>query len=151
MDIRRYIDSDRDAVWQLHRLALEDAGAFGGHGPWDDDLHHIESVYLCNRGEFLVGMLEDRLIAMGAFRRIDDATAEVKRMRVHPDYQHQGCGQAIYDRLVTRAKQLGYKKLCLDTGVTMTAAQRFYLKNGYRQTGSTNLASFELLLFEKEI
>ena len=151
MDIRRYIETDRDAVWELHQLALEDAGAFGGHGPWDDDLHRIESVYLNNRGEFLVGMLEERLIAMGAIRRIDDSTAEVKRMRVRPGFQHQGCGQAIYDRLVMRAKQIGYRKLCLDTGVSMTAAQRFYLKNGYKQTGSTKLASFELLLFEKEI
>jgi ribosomal protein S18 acetylase RimI-like enzyme len=151
MEIRRYIESDHDAVWNLHRLALEEAGAFGGHGPWDEDLHHVESFYLNNRGEFLIGTIEGRLIAMGAFRRIDDRTAEVKRMRVHPNFQRQGSGQAIYDRLEEQARQLGYKKLCLDTGVSMTAARKFYLKNGFRQTGRTKLASFDLLLFEKEI
>ena len=151
MEIRRYLESDRDAVWELHRLALEAAGAFGGHGPWDADVRDIESIYLNNRGEFLIGTIEDRLIAMGAFQRIDDGTAEIKRMRVHPNFQRQGYGQAIYDRLVERTAQLGYEKLCLDTGVNMTAAQKFYLKNGFRQAGKTKLDSFDVLLFEKEI
>jgi hypothetical protein len=39
----------------------------GGNGPWDDDLHAIEKVYLANRGEFLIGVVEGEVVAMGAF------------------------------------------------------------------------------------
>lgn len=85
MEIRRYQPTDLAAVWALHVIALEHAGAYAEHGPWDDDLHHIEAVYLHNRGEFLVGIEDGRLAAMGAIRYTDDERAEVKRMRVQPE------------------------------------------------------------------
>ncbi len=52
--IRRYKNSDHDEVWSLHNLALKKVGAHPGNGPWDDDLHHISSVYINRGGEFLV-------------------------------------------------------------------------------------------------
>ena len=82
LEIRRYTDADHDDVWNLHILGLQQVGAYLGNGPWDDDLHNIECVYLNNRGEFLVGVYEGRLIAMGALRKITDELAEIKRIRV---------------------------------------------------------------------
>jgi GNAT superfamily N-acetyltransferase len=40
---------------------------------------------------------------MGAFRRTDPERAEIKRMRVHPDYQGRGFGQIILSELEARA------------------------------------------------
>jgi hypothetical protein len=79
--IRRYQPGDNGAVRELHVLALQPTGAIWDDGPWDQDLENIEGVYLANRGEFLVGTQEDRLVAMGALRCIDDTRAEIKRMR----------------------------------------------------------------------
>lgn len=58
--IRRYQDADHDAVWTLHSHALEHVGAHAGAGPWDDDLHAVRRFYLEQRGEFVVGLLEDQ-------------------------------------------------------------------------------------------
>ncbi|MDQ6661830.1 MAG: hypothetical protein M3Z24_12805 [Chloroflexota bacterium] len=66
MEIRRYQQADHAEVWMLHKTALQDVGADFGIGPWDDDLQHIEQVYLKNQGEFLVGICEGRIVAMGA-------------------------------------------------------------------------------------
>ena len=52
MKIRRYRESDQEEVWALHNLALEEADAHAGNGPWDDDLRHIREVYLDDGGEF---------------------------------------------------------------------------------------------------
>jgi len=149
--IRRYEPEDHDAVWELHNVTLWKVGAHAGNGPWDDDLHKIEEVYLNNGGEFLVGLLDGRLVAMGAIRRLTGEKAEVKRMRVRPDYQRRGLGQQILTALEARARELGYRTLVLDTAVVQTAAQQLYLKNGFRETGRAVLAGFDAILFEKQI
>jgi GNAT superfamily N-acetyltransferase len=149
--IRRYGASDHDAVWQLHNVALWKVGAHAGNGPWDDDLHKIEEVYLDNGGEFLVGLVDGRIVAMGAIRRLTGEKAEVKRMRVHPDYQRRGLGQQILTALEDRARELGYRTLVLDTAVIQTAARQLYLKNGYHETGRTVLAGFDAIMFEKQL
>ena len=58
LEIRQYHSADHDEVWNLHVLGLQLVGAYLGNGPWDNDLHAIEDVYLHNRGEFLVGIKE---------------------------------------------------------------------------------------------
>ena len=35
---------------------LEAAGVHAGKGPWDDDMHNIETVYNKKEGDFLVAV-----------------------------------------------------------------------------------------------
>ena len=149
--IRRYESSDYDDVWNLHVSGLQNVGAYLGNGPWDNDLHHIELVYFHNRGDFLVGMHEGRFVSMGAFRKTSAELAEIKRMRVHPDFQGRGFGQIMLDELEIRALALGYTKLHLDTSVKQVAAQKLYMKNGFRETGRVVLQGLECMIFEKSI
>jgi GNAT superfamily N-acetyltransferase len=142
LEIRQYQPYDQDAVWALHRLALEPIGIYITHGPWDEDLYQIDAAYLKSGGEFLVGTLDGRIVAMGAIRKTSADQAEVKRMRVHPDFQRRGFGQAILDALEAKARDLGYKMIHLDTSTIQTAAQRFYAKNGYVETGREKRAWF---------
>ncbi len=130
--IRSYRDDDTAQVKELHVLALKAAFGYFEHGHWDEDLDHIPEIYF-NKGEFLVGELDGKIIAMGALKKISDEIGEIKRMRVHPDFQRKGLGQQMYDTLEKKARELGYKTLHLDTTVNQTPAQRFYLKNGYTE------------------
>jgi GNAT superfamily N-acetyltransferase len=148
--IRRYTASDKDAVWSLHVAALEAVGA-RMHGPWDADFQNIEGVYLNHRGEFLVGLISGNIVAMGALRKVTEDTAEVKRMRVHPDHWRRGFGQAIYDQLEARAIGLGYRMLALDTTTKQISAQQLYKKNGFREAGRRMAGPFEVILFEKDL
>jgi GNAT superfamily N-acetyltransferase len=147
--IRRYQQGDHEEVWSLHHVALEQTGAHAGPGPWDDDLHQVERVYLADGGEFLVGVLDGRIVAMGALRRKSAECAELKRMRVHPDVQRRGFGQRILTELEGRARALGYAKLVLDTTSLQTPAQKLYEKNGFRETHRATEGRFEVLYFEK--
>ncbi len=150
MEIRRYQQADRDAVWALHKMALHNAGVDLGAGPWDDDLAQIEQVYLNPRGEFLIGEISGRIVAMGALRATTETRGEIKRMRVHPDFQHRGLGQMILSDLEARAIALGYKMLHLDTSTLQVTAQHFYRKNGFVQVEKTDVVDgFTLIFFEK--
>lgn len=149
MHIRRYEPSDKRAVRRLHDDALNEVGAHLGPGTWDDDLDDIEGVYLESGGEFLVGILEREVVAIGALKRVSPNAAEVKRMRVRPGLQGRGYGQAILDALHRSAAVLGYTTLHLDTTVQQRVARRLYLKNGYREVGRGSIGPFECVFYER--
>lgn len=151
LKIRRYKPSDNEAVWELHRLALEPTGAMLSDGKWNDDFNDIENHYLNNGGEFIVGTIDNRIVCMGALRKKSETMAEIKRMRIHPDYQRKGLGQLILDRLEERARQLGYTELCLDTTTKQVPAQKLYEKNGYIEVNRDLFMGFEVICYEKKI
>jgi GNAT superfamily N-acetyltransferase len=150
--IRRYEKPDQAQVWNLHVLAIQAiSSSLYVSGAWEADLLDIPRNYLENGGEFLVGELNGQIIVMGAFRRISDTCAEIKRMRVHPDYWRQGLGQAMLTRLEQIAKAKGYTSLVLDTTIHQPAAQALYLKNNYTETRREKLGSFDLIFYEKQL
>ena len=150
LTLRRYQGADQEAVWQLHKVALESTNAYVEASPWDDDLKKIEEVYLTRRGAFLVGLCEQKLVAMGAPKEVAEETAEIKRMRVYPEYQGRGYGKEVLTQLEAQAKTLGYKKLVLDTSKAQVAAQHLYRSFGYGEK-KRELWRVEIIFFEKPL
>jgi ribosomal protein S18 acetylase RimI-like enzyme len=160
LTIRRYTPADQPAVEFLHVFAIQQMGAYLGRGPWDDDIYAIEEHYLNNQGEFLIGEYDGLLVAMGALKRTSPERAEIKRMRVHPEYQGRGYGQLILDELEARARALGYQTLHLDTSILQLPAQKLYEKNGFREVGRDKYQQevdrdayqqLEVILYEKQL
>jgi ribosomal protein S18 acetylase RimI-like enzyme len=150
LEIRRYEAADHDAVWALNDHALNVVGAHPGEAMFAD-LHEVEKVYFESGGEFLVGVVDDVVLAMGAFKRTDSLRAEITRMRIHPNAQRRGYGQAILSALEMRARELGYAALHLETTVQQVAAQGLYERNGFVQTGTGRYEDFVLLNYEKRL
>ena len=151
LEIRRYRDSDRDDVWSLHRNAIEQIEALDAGGDYYADLHDIETAYLEPAGEFLVGRVEGRIVAMGGFARTSDGGAEIKRMRVHSDCQRRGFGRAILQVLEDRARELGVELLRLETTMQQGAAMALYRRNGYTETGRGKTLGFGVIRYEKRL
>jgi ribosomal protein S18 acetylase RimI-like enzyme len=149
--IRRYQASDQTDIWNLHVLGLHVVGVYITNSPWDEDLHMIESIYLQSGGEFLVGLCDERIVAMGALRRTSETHAEVKRMRVHPDFQRRGFGRNMLKELEARAVHLGYTTLHLETWAKRTSARKLYLDYGFQETGQTLTLGLDCILYEKAI
>ena len=150
LEIRRYQDADNPAVWELHHRALEATGAYFP-GKWNDDIDDIQNHYLNNGGEFLIGTLDGKIVCMGAFRKKSDTLAEIKRMRVLPEYQRRGLGQAILNQLEAKAILLGYRELCLDTTTLQIAAQKMYEKNGFTEVRRGLMPPFEVIYYHKSL
>ncbi len=152
-EIRQYQPQDQEAVKLLNYEAIEEFGN-SFRIPTFPDLDQIEATYLKDNGDFLVAVKDDKVVGMGALKRISEDRAEVKRMRVSPDFQRQGFGKAILDRLEQRAKELGYKTLELDTSINQPTAQEFYSKNGYLETrreGPEQGWPVETIFYEKSL
>jgi ribosomal protein S18 acetylase RimI-like enzyme len=135
---RSYRSADCQQVWDLHVRAL--GSAFIGHGPWDEDLKQIESVYLTH-GAFWICTPADNqnlVVGMGALRPIKDneqavdLVGEIKRMRVDPAYRRQGIAQTILTKLLEDAKRLGFQSLELDVSCELQPALALYQKAGFQ-------------------
>jgi len=85
------------------------------------------------RGSFLVAREGDRAVGCGAIRLIDPTTAEAKRMYVEPDQRGKGVGRAVLSGLEAAARQLGVRRLVLETGVHQEAAISLYRRAGFTQ------------------
>jgi GNAT superfamily N-acetyltransferase len=59
-------------------------------------------------------------------RRIDPATAEVKRLYVRPAHRGKGLGRELLERAIREAKTRGYRRVVLDTLPTMSEARELY-------------------------
>lgn len=153
LEVRRHRPGDAEAVRSLHRRAIEEVGAYAEElsDYLDRDLEDIEKNYLQSGGEFLVGTLDGRVVAMGALHRISDAEAELKRMRVEPEFQRRGFGRLMLESLEERALELGVTKLKLDTTARQVGARRLYECAGYSVSGTGKIGPFDCLFYEKEL
>lgn len=150
--IRRYRWSDLEAVWALHRIGLAQVGLAPGDGVYyDHDLPRIHEIYLGDHGEFLVGLVEGRVMAMGGLRRVDDRVAELCRMRVHPEHQRRGYGTRILARLEERASELGYRHLRCDTTANQVAAIALYRRYGWLEVGREEVGGLTVVYFSKDL
>lgn len=137
LSIREYRADDEAEAHRLHRVALESVGAFDGPfrgiGPDDADLLDIGGHYSGDRGFFLVAEIAGRpgLVGMGAFRRVDADTAELRRMRVEPELQGRGIGRAILDLLLAEARRRGFRGIVLETQKRLAASNALYRRAGF--------------------
>ncbi|MFG1989262.1 GNAT family N-acetyltransferase [Actinoplanes sp. NPDC048988] len=83
---------------------------------------------------FLVAFDDDgRALGCGALRRLDDVSAEVKRMYVTPASRGSGTATALLRALEEAARSRGWTTLRLETGPAQPDAIRFYEREGYRE------------------
>ncbi|MAZ29549.1 MAG: GNAT family N-acetyltransferase [Cytophagaceae bacterium] len=101
----------------------------------------------------VVVLYEDSIaVACGAIKQYDTASAEVKRMYTLPTYRGKGYASLLLGALEVWARELGYKKCILETGIRQPEAIALYKKNNYTVTpnygqyaGVENSVCFEKL------
>ena len=151
MHLIRYRDNYREPMLALHRRAH--VGIPLGMSQQEDEADHvaIEQVYLRGGGEFLLGFINERLVAMGGFKRLTDASAELRRMRIEGELQGRGCGTQLLRELERLAFQSGIRTLCLDAARRRPLTLAFYRKHGYQETGRGFYGRVETVQFSKKL
>jgi GNAT superfamily N-acetyltransferase len=86
-----------------------------------------------DRGCFVVAEVDDVAVACGAYRRLDDGTAEIKRMYVARGVRGLKIGAALVSELEAAARAHGLHTLLLETGTRQLPALGLYEKFGFRR------------------
>jgi putative acetyltransferase len=84
-----------------------------------------------SEGAFLIAYLDGMAVGCGAVRRLEEVTAELKRMYVDPSVRGRGIGRALVAALEREARRLGMTTVVLETGTRLPAAIRLYESMGY--------------------
>ena len=133
----------RELTVELSSLYEDDGGAnsFDPHKLGD------------RRSAFVVARLDGHAIGCGAIRPFNFETAEVKRMYVAPEVRKVGIGARILRELESVAKELGYQRLRLETGLKQAGAIALYEAAGFAKVNCLGeYASNPMsICFEKEL
>jgi GNAT superfamily N-acetyltransferase len=153
--IRTFEPEDAAAVWDLHLEGLESIRSFfpTTDPKWDQDVRDIPKHYLQPGSHFWVVEDTDRLIAMNAIRRVDDATAEIKRMRVTTDHRCQGIARLLLEIAEDFCRDTGYTRIVVDTTDRQEAAKIMYANYGYTETSNRWLEPIQTTIryYEKHL
>jgi len=83
------------------------------------------------RGAFLVATSSGLPVGCGAVRCIEAGTGEIKRMYVSPEARGRGIGRALLEALEGEARNLGIRRLVLETGTRQGEALALYGRSGF--------------------
>jgi len=126
-----------DADFELARtLFLEYAAGLGidlCFQGFEEELARMAEMYGPPGGRLMLARAEESGETVGCvgLRRLDEATAEMKRMYVRPAFRGRGIGRALAIALQEAAREIGYERVRLDTLPTMAEAQTLYRSLGF--------------------
>ncbi len=135
----------------LHRSAIEGFDLGMSQQQDEADLLDLENVYIRPGGEFLLGFVAPKLMAMGGFKRLSNTDAELKRMRIARELQGQGYGTILLEQLEGRAWKAGVVRLCLEAAKRRPLTLEFYRKHGYQESGHGFYGAVETIRFMKTL
>jgi ribosomal protein S18 acetylase RimI-like enzyme len=82
-------------------------------------------------GVFYLLQVKDKIVGMGALRKLKEGIGEIKRMYIKPEYQGKGFGKKMLQLLLSKGKEFGFSSVYLETGTFMTTAQHLYRSMGF--------------------
>ena len=100
----------------------------------DADLKDIESSYFKQGGTFLV--LEEKdgsVIGAYGLYPMKNHTCELRKMYLHKAYRGQGLGKLLLEDALSRARQLGFRKMMLETASVLKEAIALYKSYGFTE------------------
>ena len=96
-----------------------------------NDMDDVQAHYFNNGGTFLVVLNGEQVLGSGALRKLDEDTAELKRMWLLEAWHGQGIGYRLISKLTHFAKEKGYAQIRLQTSPEQIRALGFYRNIGF--------------------
>jgi putative acetyltransferase len=99
---------------------------------FDRELAGLPGEYAPPEGRLLLAEYEGRLAGCVALHALDAGVCEMKRLYLRPQFRGHGLGRALAERIIAEARQIGYRRMRLDTvEPVMKDAVAMYRKLGF--------------------
>jgi ribosomal protein S18 acetylase RimI-like enzyme len=150
------IIADTDTAYTAAKELFEEYATWLGidlcFQKFDEELLQLREMYGLPTGAILLYKTEEGFGGCVAIRDKGNNIAELKRMYIKPEYRGRGVGKILLEKALALSKELGYKKIRLDTLSSMTTAIQLY-----RSAGFYNIEAYYFnpepaaVFFEKEL
>lgn len=124
-------------IAQARELFLEYAQSLGFSlcfQNFDKELAELPGDYAPPEGRLLIACSGSQITGCVALHKLSSDTCEMKRLYLRPAFRRRGLGSILADRILAEARQIGYKRMRLDTvEPVMKDAVAMYRKLGFRE------------------
>lgn len=130
-------------IAQVRELFLEYAQSLGFSlcfQSFDAELAGLPGDYAPPDGRLLLAQYEDQLAGCVALHKLDVDNCEMKRLYLRPQFRGKRLGRALADQIIAEARQIGYRRIRLDTvEPVMKDAVAMYRKIGFQEVAPYRL------------
>jgi len=108
----------------------------------DTDIKDIEQSYFKRGGMFYV--LEEKdgsIIGAYGLYLLDKTTCELRKMYLHRSYRGKGLGKLLLEEALSKARQIGFKRMTLETASVLKEAINLYKSYGFIEYTPEHLSS----------
>jgi GNAT superfamily N-acetyltransferase len=102
-------------------------------------------------GAWIVVYLDGRAVGCGGIKRLDHASAELKRIYLAAAARGHGIGRRLLEHLEQQARAIGYERLRLDTGDRQPEALGLFRSAGYGHIPDYNGNGWATYWMEKRL
>ncbi|MBP6884495.1 MAG: GNAT family N-acetyltransferase [Candidatus Pacebacteria bacterium] len=141
--IKKVSESDSQTITELATTLP----GFKPNPEWDYDLSSLQEVYIDSGGMIEVAKENGKIVGCIAVKRNEDDIAELKRLRVFPDYQGKGIGTNLFQDALDFCSKENFEKIIADTQKNNKKAISLLKKFGFFQVKKDE----KNLYFEKRI
>ncbi|MHA2298755.1 MAG: GNAT family N-acetyltransferase [Candidatus Hodarchaeales archaeon] len=100
---------------------------------FEKEFARLPGEYGPPEGCLLLAMYDNQAAGCVALRKIDENVCEMKRLHVLPIFQRKGIGKALSETIIQEAREIGYKRMLLDTVPSMKSALKLYYSLGFKE------------------
>jgi putative acetyltransferase len=142
LTLRPATNSDRAGIEQLVFSILEEYGLRRDPDGTDADLRDIEGNYRAAGGCFDVLVDESgRVAGSVALMPRPDGECEMRKMYLAKEFRGEGHGRALLEHAIERARQLGFRRIVLETAFVLREAIQLYVQRGFRPFKAGHMAA----------
>ena len=99
----------------------------------EEELASLPGIYVPPLGRLLLATHNGKAAGCVCLKPHSDGTCEVKRLYVSPNMRGLAIGSQLIERLVEEARAAGYRRIVLDSHISMTKAHGIYEGVGFRR------------------
>ena len=126
--LKRANSKDPDFLGLVEKLDQELAVLDGEDHAFYDQFNKLDSI------KYVVLLYEGKdAVSCGAIKEYDPETVEVKRMYTDSKFRGKSYAAKVLEELELWAKELGFSRCILETGIRQLPAIRLYVNCGYNQ------------------
>jgi ribosomal protein S18 acetylase RimI-like enzyme len=101
---------------------------------FERELADLPGAYAPPPGRLLIARVGSDVVGCVGLRPLEPGVCEMKRLWVEPGFGGHGIGRALAEQIVAAAREIGYRRMRLDTmPARMPAAQHLYASLGFRE------------------
>jgi N-acetylglutamate synthase-like GNAT family acetyltransferase len=137
MQIRTFQSSDQKAAQGIILEGLKEHWGFIDD-TLNPDVYDIEKAYMKDGSTFVVIEHDGKIVGTGGLIATDKSdTVQMVRVSVHTEHRRKGIAKQIVAELLKIAKEMGYKKILVETTKTWTAPRTLYNSIGFTEIYET--------------